>query len=246
MIGRRSSRRPQLALAAVTALALVCIAPSVVFAECDGPVPSFPDFAPKARTVVIGDVTAIHPGGESLDGHTRTSSRFTLRVGYVLKGTAHRRDMEVRDVVYIACNGGKIVAAKGDRIILALGFTLSGGVKANTVAWIVGTPQPTAQRIRFDEAYALFGLDPGDDGVTAAPDTGTLPTTPHDGLPWLLLFGFEFLAAAGVLLVRPRAAGPSHWQVRDRSVIVGTNMVVATRGGTSGAEADPGPCQGTE
>ncbi|MFI5101329.1 MAG: hypothetical protein ACHQE5_12585, partial [Actinomycetes bacterium] len=75
-----------------------------------------------ARRIVIGDVVAIASGGLKSPGTDGRSSRFTLRVRYVLRGTAPRV-MEIRDVIVGDCTGDALVARMGNRVALALDGT---------------------------------------------------------------------------------------------------------------------------
>jgi hypothetical protein len=146
-----------------------------VAAECDGPIPSFREVAPTAKTIVIGDVIDVQPGG-LIDGiRGGRWSRFTLKVLYVVRGSA-RPTMEVRDVPTQPCASG-IVARQGDRIAIAFeGTAFTPVVVVNTAAWIRGEP-PFAEidplsafeSITRDAVFRLAGVDP--------PETSTNPTT---------------------------------------------------------------------
>lgn len=176
-------RRWRLALVAIAAAAALSFPVAPVSAECIGPDPSFRGALPTAQRVVIGDVIAVHSGGSwdpaEFGG---LSSRFTLRVRYVPRGSAPAQ-MEIVDLPTQPC-AEMVIVRKGDRIALLFdGTDFTPPVQVNVAAWIRGTPQdfPGVETTTVREVYMLLGLDP--------PDTSTTrPGSPRDvGFPLVLL-----------------------------------------------------------
>lgn len=141
-----------------------------VWAECDGPIPSFRSGASTAKRVVIGDVVSVEPGGLVEDGVDGRSSRFTLHVRYVLRGEAPSL-MEIRDLATQPC-APLVIAADDDRLALAFdAIDFTPPIHVNTVAWIRGAPPDWigVERITLEEAFALIGLDPPDTSTEQEP-----------------------------------------------------------------------------
>ncbi len=184
-------RRWRLALVAIVAVAALSVAVAPVAAECDGPYPSFREALPTAQRVVIGDVIAVHSGGSwSPAAFGGLSSRFTLRVRYVPRGSAPAQ-MEIVDLPTQPC-AEMVIVREGDRIALLFdGTAFTPPVQVNVAAWIRGTPQdfPGVETTSVREVYRLLGLDP--------PDTSTAPP----GSPQDAGFPLVFLAAMLGLLV---------------------------------------------
>lgn len=170
-------------------------------AECDGPIPDFRVAVRSASRVFIGDVTAIdNPGPD------RFSSRFTIQVGYVLRGRVHRWPMTIRDLRGSPCSGN-IEVTKGQRIALALdGTGLVGGQSAtiNSVAYITGDAPSwwdwSDPHLRFDDIYRLTGVPLATSDV-APPNTSTADLERAEGrsqgsaVP-LTVLGFALVALA--------------------------------------------------
>ena len=170
--------------ATLLAAGLAVAGATPAFAACDGPVLSFHDYATSAARSVIGDVIAVDPGAPWTDEQGR-SSRFTLRVRYVLRGQADAV-LTLRDLAFQPCTDHIIIARKGDRIALALGASgFSPKTTFDTVAWIRGTPPDFAgiERITVAEALALVGLTPGDTSTASPP---TEPIAPLGDVAFLL------------------------------------------------------------
>ena len=150
-------------------------------AECDGPIPDFRDVVRSATKVFIGDVIAVD--NPDPDGF---GARFTIKVGYVLRGRVHHWPMEIRDLRGSPCSGN-IEASKGQRIALALdGSGLVGGRSAtiNSVAYITGDAPSwwdwSDPHLRFDVIYRLAGVPLAND--VTPPNTSTIhPEQPVEG-----------------------------------------------------------------
>lgn len=162
-------------VAAILAFSGLVLGPQPVSAECDGPVPPFREYATYASRVVIGDVTAVDLNSPWRDGEGG-SSRFTLRVRHVIRGSAGAW-MTFRDVPYLPCSDHIFVVHEGDRIALALGITGTSilGEDVNTAAWIRGTPWGDSEQISTAGVYDLFGL--------VMPDSSTAQSRPQESLP---------------------------------------------------------------
>ncbi len=156
--------------------------PGLVTADCDGPIPSFRDALSTAKRIVIGDVVAVHGGGQVEPGPGGRSTRFTLRVRFVARGSA-LAEMVIRDLPTQPC--APIVEARiGDRIALALDATdYSPPTQVNSVAWIEGAPPWEVETITVAEIFRLLGQAVPDTS-TATPGASTPPSLPADG--WLL------------------------------------------------------------
>jgi hypothetical protein len=191
--------RPLL-LALTLAPILAAMAAGPVAADCDGFVPPFREHATAARRIVIGDVIAVDPSAPWRDDQGR-SSRFTLRVRYVLRGQADSV-ISLRDLPFLPCADHVIEARKGDRIALALnasGFTPR--ITFNTAAWIKGTPPDGGyERISVRDTFVLLDMKPPDTSIAAA---GIEDPFPLAGLT-VLLAG---VATAVIVLLRR----PPHW-----------------------------------
>lgn len=186
------------ATAAALAIGLLTTVAPPVFAECDGPVPSFREKATSADTVVIGDVTSVDLTSGWRDG-LGGSSRFTLRVRYEVVGTAGPT-MRVQNLRYLPCADHVLTARPGDTIALALGLRRAGAEgDFATAAWLRGSG--AGEKITLSQVYALFGL--------RVPDTATAPVAVgQSGV------ASAFLATAGVLGVLAFA-----WRTRRRRTV---------------------------
>jgi len=180
----------------VLALAVTVSGPEPASAECDGPVPSFRAVAPTAERVVIGDVVAVRPRAQDGSGG---SSRFTLRVRFVLRGEAPKV-MEINDLSTQPC-AADVIARVGDRIALAFdGIEYTPPTRVNTVAWIRGTPPSFVgvETISLARTFQILGL--------SVPETSTLPgpaeAAPHV-LPWIVFVGLVS-GLVGYRRFRPR------------------------------------------
>jgi hypothetical protein len=209
---RRSVR---VGAAAVVALALGLVVAAPIAAECDGPIPSFREVAQTARTIVIGDVTAVHEGGLTDGADGGRWSRFTLRVRHVVRGSAPS-SMQIRDLPTQPCAPG-LIARRGDRVAIAFdGQAFTPAMTVNTAAWIRGEPpysEPTSFS-HFESAttaavFRLAGVAPPatDTGDVAEPSDPADPVrapdhATFDPWPWVELL----LISAGVafLLVSRR------------------------------------------
>jgi hypothetical protein len=182
-----TQRLVTLAAATTLALGLAALGATPVAADCDGPVPSFRAYAGSADRIVIGDVIAVDPTAPWTDDQGR-SSRFTLRVRYVLRGHADAV-MTLRDLAFLPCADHIIIAREGDRIALALGATgFEPKITFDTVAWIRGTPPnffDSIERITVAEVFSLVGKTAPDTSTTALPDE----PSPIGGIA-VLLAGF--------------------------------------------------------
>lgn len=192
-------RLTQSAAGIALALVVATAAAGPALADCDGPVPSFRDHAAEAKRIVIGDVIDVDRGAPWTDDQGR-SSRFTLRVRYVIRGPAERV-MSLRDRAFLPCSDHIIIARKGDRVALALdakGF--QPPITFDTVAWIRGTPPEFAgiEQTTVREAFRLVGRE--------LPETSTAPTPvnrqPSPGVLAALLAA----AVTGTILWRLRTS----------------------------------------
>ena len=162
------SRISRFAAAVMFTAALFGSQPGLVTADCDGPIPSFRDALSTAKRIVIGDVVAVHGGGQVEPGPGGRSTRFTLRVRFVPRGSA-LAEMVIRDLPTQPC--APIVEARiGDRIALALEATdYSPPTQVNSVAWIEGVPPwevetmavPRPPRTRGISADPTYRRSPG-------------------------------------------------------------------------------------
>jgi hypothetical protein len=171
-----------------------------VAAECDGPIPSFREVAPTARTIVIGDVTAVHPGGLTNGGSGDRWSRFTLAVRFVVRGSAPAT-MRVRDLPTQPCAPG-LIARRGDRIAIAFdGQAFTPAMAVNAAAWIDGEPPyagPTwlshFESVTADAVFRLAGIDPpatdtsvAEEPADAEEPGGAADPAAFDPWPWIEL-----------------------------------------------------------
>jgi hypothetical protein len=169
----RSSRWILVATVGI-AIGLSLAAPQAAMAECDGPAVSFRDRAGEAPLVVVGDVSSSDPNATERDDLGRTS-RFSLRVLYVLRGEASGSHL-VEDLPAGPCSS-RILARPGDRIALALGLTdklLFGDKSWGAVAWIRGTPleYEGIERTTVADAFRVLGLQPPDTSMSRPPNQG--------------------------------------------------------------------------
>lgn len=165
------------------AIAILAGSASPTAAECDGPAPSIRHALLTAARVVIGDVTAVQGGGLVEPGPDGRSSRFTLRVRYVLRGEASA-EMDIRDLPTQPCAPG-VEARVGDRLALAFDATdFSPPIPVNAVGWIRGSPPNFAdfETITLIETFRLLGQSPPD---TAIAEPARSPDSP--GAPFVLL-----------------------------------------------------------
>jgi hypothetical protein len=155
-------------------LALLSASALPVSAECDGPMPSFRHALSSAKRVVIGDVTAVQGGGLAEAGSGGRSSRFTIRVRYVVRGQAPH-EIAIRDVPTQPCAPG-LEAAIGDRIAIAFDATdFTPPIQVNAVAWIRGTPPdyPGIETTSVAEIYLRIGQSPPDTATIEPPSLTT-------------------------------------------------------------------------
>jgi hypothetical protein len=165
---------------------------SATAADCQGPPPPFAETVASAKQIVIGDVVAVHPGHDNDMGK---STSFTLLVSDVVRGPQVAR-LEIDNLATGGC-AGNIVAAKGDRIALALGATVfTPPIPANGVAWIVGQAPEGYETATVEGVYRLAGVPiRGPDAATAKPD----PAAPWLGpAMWGLAVGLVFVIGAVV------------------------------------------------
>lgn len=194
-------RVARLSVASVVAAVTLAAGAAPASAVCDGPLPSFRDALSTATRIVIGDVVAVRSGGLWDAGIDGRSSRFTLRVRYVLRGEAPAV-MEIRDLPTQPCAAG-VIARAGDRIALAFDATdFTPPIRVNAIAWIRGIP-PAFEGFEIITATGVFELlgQAPPDTATAAPD---LPHAPPLAPFLLLVTGF-----LGVVL--------RWWRVRSRA-----------------------------
>jgi hypothetical protein len=198
-------RLARLFAAAIVSLYVMVASASPAIAECDGPIPDFRIVVQSASRVFIGDVTAVvNPDPDGF------GARFTIDVGYVLRGRLHHWPMEIRELRGSPCSGN-IVAAKGQRIALALdGSGLVGGRSAttNSVAYITGDAPSwwdwSDPHLRFDDIYRLAGVPLATNDV-APPDTSTADRErPVDGSRRSAPFLLTVLGFAAALALRGR------------------------------------------
>ena len=158
-------RRARLSIASALATLLLGAMVAPVGAEAEYAPAPFWSVLSRARQIVIGDVVAVQSGGQvdpSIDGR---SSRFTLQVRYVLRGTAPNA-MEIWNLP--SQRRDEVVSARqGDRIVLALdGTDASATIRANAVAWIKGEPPGSDfETVDVGEVFAITGRDPADTSI---------------------------------------------------------------------------------
>jgi hypothetical protein len=199
MSRHRRLKAAPLGAAALLAVGVIASTAGPVAAECDGPPPSFRDYAPHAARVVIGDVAAVDPTKRTDDDGR--SSWFSFRVRYVLRGEAPSL-MTIRGLSFLECADHLIWARPGDRLALATGITaFNPPMTFSTAAWIKGMP-PLAdfERMTTREVFEVLGLAP--------PDTSTGSSTPpEDSLPWPALGGALLAGVGAVAISRRRSTG---------------------------------------
>ena len=153
-------------LASTLAVTLAVTRASPVTAECDGPYPDFNEVVQTAKTIVIGEVVALERGGARDPIDQGVSSRFTLQVVHVLRGSSNEV-VTIADMPTQPC-AAVIGARFGDRIALAVdGVAFTTRVKANMVAWIDAVPPPgfgpgsmsQAETYSVAEVFALVGQE---------------------------------------------------------------------------------------
>jgi hypothetical protein len=185
-------RIARLSVASAIALTVLATGGAPTLAECDGPVPSFRKAIATAQRIVIGDVVNVRRSGSLEPRSDGRSSRFALRVRFVLRGEAPIH-MDIRDLQMQPC-AGAVIARTGDRIAIAfdaVDFTPAIGV--NAVAWIRGTaPTEDYERITQTEVFELLGLD--------APDTAVAMTDPPASAPPLGLLPVGVPGLVGLVL----------------------------------------------
>lgn len=184
-----------------------------VVADCDGPFPEFRKLVKTAKTIVIGDVVAVQRGGawDPVDGGV--SSRFTLQIAYILRGSSEPV-VQINDLQTSGC--APVIGARlGDRIAIAYDgaeFDRTAGV--NMVAWIDAVPPPAfgpggasqAETLSVEDAFALIGqaVPP-----PASPEPSPAPAVPSESPILPVLIGAILVAALAftVALRRRFAAG---------------------------------------
>ena len=174
-----------------------------VAADCQGPEPSFRDWAVSATRVFIADVVTARAGGSYEAEANGASSRLTLRVVHVLQGKVDPV-VELRDVPTRFCSGDAIVGRVGDRLAIALDTDVNGFRGGNVEAWIRGEPAyPWSERTTSAAAHRLLGLAP--------PDTATDPGPTASSRPWVgpLFAGAAIAGAFGGAWWMRRARGRS-------------------------------------
>lgn len=178
----------RLVAAAIFAIGVLAVDAGSVAAECQGSPPSFRDALSTAERIVVGDVVALRDGGLAEPRPNRpSSSRFTLRIRYVLRGQAPAV-VQIRDLVAQPC-AGVIVARKGDRIAIAFdALDYTPPIRVNAVAWIRGTPELGNETITEMGLFRRLGLQ--------APDTAIVTPHPPKNAP---VSEPAFLAVAGLL-----------------------------------------------
>ena len=195
------------AFAALAAAALTATTARPVMASCDGPVPSFRQFAATSPRILIGRVTAVDSTAQWRDEEGR-SSRFTLLVEYVVRGESSPL-IDVRDAAFLACADHIIIARVGDRIALAFDVPgLLGDESVSTIpAWVSGTPMQWggAETITVREVFALAGK-----AVPPATSTEAAPSTPKSAPMWPLIGLPAACFTAGLIERRRRAARTPH------------------------------------
>lgn len=198
--------------AGLTATATSLAAPRPVRADCDGPFPEFGDLVRSAKTIVIGDVVAIERGGAWDPLDEGVSSRFSLQIAHVVRGSSHPV-VRIDDMPTTRC-ASVIGARLGDRIALAVdgsAFDRSDGV--NMVAWIDAVPPPgfgpraanPADTFSVEDVFALVGRElPAPQSAEGAPAEATSSPLTVLGVLAVSLVGVVVVAA---LLGRRRHAG---------------------------------------
>lgn len=186
MLRSKGGPQPRLVVAAVSlAATLLALFPAGALADCDGVIPPFGEFAPTASRIVIGEVTSTDPNAPWKGGHG-ASSRFTLRIDYVVRGSA-ASVLTVRDQPFLPCADHIIQARPGDRIALAFdialnleGFGAAPDAKFATIAWVAANAPREwweVEQLTVAEVYELAGEPPPTDTLSDDParSAGTEP-----------------------------------------------------------------------
>ncbi len=187
-------------------------APRPVRADCDGPFPEFRELVRSAKTIVIGDVVAIERGGAWDPVDEGVSSRFTLQIAHVVRGSSHPV-VTIADMPTTRC-ASVIGARLGDRIALAIdGSAFDRASDVNMVAWIDAVPPPgfgpgaanPADTVSVEEVFALVGQElPAPQSAEGAPVEATSSSLTVLGVLAVSLVGVVVVV---VLLGRRRHAG---------------------------------------
>jgi len=174
-------------------------------ASCDGPIPSFRQFAATSPRILIGRVTAVDPAAQWRDDEGR-SSRFTLHVEYVVRGESSPV-IDIRDAAFLACADHIIIARVGDRIALAFDVPgLLGDETVSTIpAWIDGTPWGGAETITVGEVFSLVGM-----AVPPATSTEAARSAPESAPMWPPFGVLAACLTAGLLEWRRRGSRAPH------------------------------------
>jgi hypothetical protein len=195
------------AFAALAAAALTAAIARPVLASCDGPVPSFRQFAATSPRILIGRVTAVDPVAQWRDDEGR-SSRFTLDVEYVVRGESSPV-IDVRDEAFLGCADHIIIARVGDQIALAFDVPgLMGDETVNTIpAWISGTPMQWggAETITVREVFSLVGM-----AVPPVTSTEAARSAPESAPMWPPIGLLAACLTAGLLEWRRRGSRAPH------------------------------------
>jgi hypothetical protein len=195
----------------LAALVGVASAPTAQ-ADCDFPILPIRLVLPKADTIFIGDVTSV--ADPRADGF---GYRFTVLVGYVLRGRVHRWPMKIRDLSASNC-ASFLSAKRGQRIVLALHNTsaIPGWVTGrqddplSSIGYITdGGPADLGPdfEIAASDVYRLAGVAMPTSDV-GPPETDTV--APEPGRAPVSLQAAVDLAAGVALLVL------AHWIIRRR------------------------------
>ncbi len=179
--------------AATLAMGALAIGGSPVAAECSGSPPSFRDALSTAERIVVGDVVALSDGGLAEPRPNRqSSSRFTLRIRYVLRGQAPAV-IKIRDFVTQPC-AGVIVAREGDRIVVAFdALDYTPPIRVNAVAWIRGTPSGEGnETITVAGLFRRLGLPAPDTAIATPRAPDDAPSSEPALLAVAGLFGLVF------------------------------------------------------
>jgi hypothetical protein len=212
----RIRRASGLIAALVITIGIGAALTSSASAECNpgGILPTLKEASATAKTIVIGDVVAVRSGGSwdpSIDGR---SSRFTLAVRIVVRGTAPP-ELSVQDLITRPC-AGEVIVRFGDRVVLALDARETNFAGTfSTVAWITGQPPQGAgafERVTDAQVLALAGPAlpeaPTPERATLPPASGQVvdPLAPA-GAPVEVLLVLVVLAVVAVGLLARRLVG---------------------------------------
>ncbi len=197
----------------VAALALAggaaAVAAPAASASCDGPMVPFERAATSARTIVVGEVTALD-AGERPDADGR-ATHFTLRVQYVLRGHA-AASMHVRGLAYLPCADHVIRVGKGDRIGLAIGARdFQPRISFSSATWIRGDPAPPADvpTMTLAAVFKAAGLAPPGTATAVAAPPPDAPAVPLVALLAGLVGGAAFLRRLANLEITTAGHGRS-------------------------------------